>query len=144
MVPDFMTRFMPFPNPRKHFAIFEIFPDDEYGVLETILDREIEKPVSDQVLLDHIQNAIAQDVRKHKSRAENHVINGRLELLTRRERQVMEMVVAGMSSKQIALELKISFKTIEAHRARIMKKMAADSVPHLIHMSLSLCAGEQK
>ena len=51
------------------------------------------------------------------------------------------MVVTGLSSKEIGVRLNVSFKTIEAHRAKIMRKMEADSVPHLIRMYLSIPAG---
>ena len=97
----------------------------------------LQKPVSDQILLDHIQHALQQDSRGRESRAEDMVIQKRVEQLTKREKQVMQHVVNGMSSKEIASELGVSFKTIEAHRAKIMKKMKAKSVPHLIRMSLS-------
>ena len=98
----------------------------------------IEKPVSDQVLLDHIRRAIELDAANRRNRAGQMVIHQRIERLTRREHEVMELVVSGKSSKEIAAELEVSFKTIEAHRAKIMKKMQARSVPHLIHMTLSL------
>ncbi|MAC52169.1 MAG: DNA-binding response regulator, partial [Gimesia sp.] len=58
--------------------------------------------------------------------------------LTRREREVMEYVVAGFSSREIAGTLNVSFKTVEAHRAKIMKKMQARSVPKLIQMDLQI------
>jgi len=96
----------------------------------------IEKPVCDQVLLDHIHDAIELDQRQRQTRTENREVAERLKKLTKREAEVMGYVVAGMSSKKIADELNVSFKTIEAHRAKIMKKMNAESVPHLIHMSL--------
>lgn len=96
----------------------------------------IEKPVCDQVLLDHIHDAIELDQRQRQTRTENREVAERLKTLTKREAEVMGYVVAGMSSKRIADELGVSFKTIEAHRAKIMKKMNAESVPHLIHMSL--------
>jgi RNA polymerase sigma factor (sigma-70 family) len=96
----------------------------------------IEKPVCDQVLLEHIHDAIEIDQKRRLVRADNQEIAERLETLTKREAEVMVFVVAGMSSKEIANELGVSFKTIEAHRAKIMKKMDAKSVPHLIHMNL--------
>ena len=96
----------------------------------------LQKPVSDQVLLDHIQHALQEDSKGRESRAEDMLIQKRVEQLTKREKQVMQHVVNGMSSKEIASELGVSFKTIEAHRAKIMKKMKAKSVPHLIRMSL--------
>jgi two-component system, LuxR family, response regulator FixJ len=96
----------------------------------------IEKPVCDQVLLDHIHDAIELDQKRRQTKAENQEVAERLETLTKREAEVMNLVVAGMSSKEIAADLGVSFKTIEAHRAKIMKKMDAKSVPHLIHMRL--------
>lgn len=95
-----------------------------------------EKPFSDQVLLDHIQQAIQQNVQNKRNRAEHVRIKALMNQLTPREREVMELVVNGLSSKQIAAELNVSFKTIEAHRAKIMKKMQAKSVPNLIQMNL--------
>jgi two-component system, LuxR family, response regulator FixJ len=96
----------------------------------------IEKPVCDHVLLEHIHDAIEMDQKRRQVRADNQEVAHRLETLTKREVEVMEMVIAGLSSKEIASELGVSFKTIEAHRAKIMKKMDAKSVPHLIHMNL--------
>ncbi|MGC1274539.1 MAG: response regulator transcription factor [Planctomycetaceae bacterium] len=96
----------------------------------------LEKPISDQVLLDHIQRAIARDSSTRTGRGELLKIGQRLSLLTRREQEVMSLVVEGYSSKEIASLLNVSFKTVEAHRAKIMRKMEARSVPHLIRMSL--------
>lgn len=96
-----------------------------------------EKPVSDQVLLDYIQKAIAEDLRRRQGRAEQQEVAQRIERLTQREREVMEMVVAGLSSKEIGQKLGVSFKTVEAHRAKIMKKMEANSIPHLIRLHLA-------
>ena len=78
----------------------------------------IEKPVCDQVLLDHIQDALELDRKRRESRAEKREITERLDSLTKREAEVMHLVVAGMSSREIAGELGVSFKTIEAHRAK--------------------------
>lgn len=94
----------------------------------------IEKPVCDQVLLEHIHDAIEIDQKRRRIRAGNQEIAERLQTLTKREAEVMELVVEGLSSKETAAQLGVSFKTIEAHRAKIMKKMGAKSVPHLIHM----------
>ena len=96
----------------------------------------IEKPVSDQLILDLIQRAIQRDREDRASWAVADIINKRKELLTQREHQVMELVILGMSSKEIAADLGVSFKTIEAHRANIMKKMQAKSVPQLIQINL--------
>lgn len=96
----------------------------------------IEKPVCDQVLLEHIHDALKVDLKRRQVRTNSKEVTERLQSLTRREAQVMEYVVQGLSSKEIAKKLDVSFKTIEAHRAKIMKKMDAKSVPHLIHMKL--------
>ena len=94
----------------------------------------LEKPVSDQVLLEHVHWALEVDRRNREARIAYQAIAERIDTLTPREYEVMEYVVEGLSSKEIADELKISFKTVEAHRARIMRKMEAQGVPHLIHM----------
>ncbi|EDL56301.1 DNA-binding response regulator, LuxR family protein [Gimesia maris DSM 8797] len=98
----------------------------------------LEKPVSDQVLLDYIQKGIETDIKNKQNRIQNQDLMERKELLTRREREVMEYVVAGFSSREIAGTLNVSFKTVEAHRAKIMKKMQAKSVPKLIQMDLQI------
>ena len=98
----------------------------------------IEKPVSDQVLLDHIHHAIAQDLESRKQHEQNREIRERFSHLTSRERQIMELVVEGLSSREIANHLEVSSKTVEAHRARIMRKMEAKNVPYLIQMHSAL------
>jgi RNA polymerase sigma factor (sigma-70 family) len=96
----------------------------------------LQKPVSDQTLLEQIQNAIAKDAARREERAEQRIIAARLERLTPREHEVMKLVVDGLSSREIGDRLSVSYKTIEAHRAKIMKKMRAESVPHLVRMTL--------
>ena len=98
----------------------------------------VEKPVGEQGLLDQIQKAVADDARNREIRADRRQVEERHERLTPREKEVMTLVVDGLSSKEIAERLDVSFKTVEAHRAKIMKKMEAKSVPHLIRMSFGL------
>lgn len=100
-----------------------------------------EKPINNQTLLDQIQDCIAQDARRVQEEAHRTVVEERYRKLTSREFEVLEEVVEGFSSKEIGQHLNVSFKTIEAHRAKIMVKMKADSVPHLIRMYLELPAG---
>jgi two-component system, LuxR family, response regulator FixJ len=69
----------------------------------------IEKPVCDHVLLEHIHDAIEMDQKRRQVRADNQEVAHRLETLTKREVEVMEMVIAGLSSKEIASELGVSF-----------------------------------
>lgn len=103
----------------------------------------LEKPVSDQVLLEHVHRALEIDRRNRASRAAYQEIAERIDSLTPRELEVVEYVVKGDSSREIADELKISFKTVEAHRARIMKKMQAHGVAELIRMWLTVADQER-
>ena len=71
-------------------------------------------------------------------RQRDSVIEHRLRLLTQREREVMELVVAGKLNKQVADELNISMKTVEAHRARVMEKMGARTLAELVKAVMSV------
>ena len=96
-----------------------------------------EKPVSEQKLLDRIQQALEQDARDRLRRAGRAEVRARLARLTARERQVLGLVVAGKSNKEMASELGVTTKTIEAHRAQIMRKLEAESLAELVRLSLS-------
>jgi FixJ family two-component response regulator len=93
------------------------------------------KPFRDQDLLDAIQQAIARDDNRRKELRDVAGLRGRLESLTRREREVMQLVVRGLLNKQIAAELGTSETTIKIHRGQVMHKMQADSVPELVRMA---------
>jgi FixJ family two-component response regulator len=96
----------------------------------------IEKPFDDQALLDLIQKCIERDAQM-RLREERHAeALTRLAALTPRERQVMEMVVAGGTNKVIAKHLKVSSKTVEAHRGRVMDKMLASNVAELVRIAM--------
>ncbi len=94
----------------------------------------IEKPFNNELLLDRIQKAVAEGVEADSTRARQDEIMGRVELLTPRERQVLDMVVAGETNKGVARRLDISDKTVEIHRARVMEKMQAKSLADLVKM----------
>ena len=91
----------------------------------------IEKPFSDQAMLDRIHQAIEKDRRQRRRKVQKTKAAARIDVLTAREREVLDLVVGGKATKQIAVDLGISPKTVEAHRAHIMQKMAADSIPNL-------------
>ena len=95
----------------------------------------LEKPFTDDRLLSAVHSALARDEKARAERAERAVIQGRFEELTRRERQVMALVVKGLLNKQIASELGAAEQTIKIHRGRVMGKMRAQSVPDLVHMA---------
>jgi two-component system, LuxR family, response regulator FixJ len=98
----------------------------------------IQKPFRDQDLLDRINHAIQQDAESRNTLARRADVVRRLESLTPRERQVMDMVVDGAANKVIAIDLDLSERTVEIHRAKVMEKMGARSVAHLVKLHLSL------
>ncbi len=95
----------------------------------------IEKPFNDQDLLDRIHEAILQDARRRQESARIMEIAERVATLTRREREIMAMIVEGKTGKIMASALKISEKTVQTHRARVMEKMRAQSVAELVKMA---------
>jgi len=98
----------------------------------------LEKPIRQDVLLERIQEALAEDARNRQADLENRHIKERFEQLTAREREVLALLVADSvetSSKVIARKLDISPRTVESHRARIMDKMQAKSIPDLVAMA---------
>lgn len=100
----------------------------------------IEKPFNDQVILDRVQKAIERDRSRCEKLAEHSRIRERLDQLTRREREVMERVIAGESNKAIAVALGLSPKTVEVHRAHVMGKMKAKSLAELVKLGVSASA----
>jgi len=98
----------------------------------------IQKPFRDQDLIDKIQHAIEEDARIRKMLADRQQILTRVESLTPREHEVMGMVVDGHANKVIAIDLGLSQRTVEIHRARVMRKMGADSVSQLVQMVISV------
>lgn len=94
----------------------------------------LQKPFRDQELLDRINTALAQDEEKRALMAERALLQERYEQLTDREREVMDWVVTGKANKVIAHELNVSQRTIEIHRARVMKKMQAGSLADLVRI----------
>jgi two-component system response regulator FixJ len=98
----------------------------------------IQKPFRDQDLLDHINHALKQDAENRNMVARRAEVLHRLESLTPRERQVMDLVVDGAANKVIAIDLELSERTVEIHRAKVMEKMGARSVAHLVKLKLTL------
>ena len=93
-----------------------------------------EKPFNDNELASRIEEAIALDDRQRAASAEADSINARISLLTTRERQVMEHVLAGKFNKVIADELGISMRTVEVHRANLFEKMQVKTAVELANL----------
>ena len=102
------------------------------------------KPFRDDVLLDIIGRAIEGSRAALRHDAELRIIRERQALLSRREREVMELVVVGRLNKQVAGELGISEITVKAHRGRVMRKMGARSLPDLVNMAARLGTPSQR
>jgi FixJ family two-component response regulator len=96
------------------------------------------KPVRGQDLLDAVQKAIARDRELRQEREETGEIRAGFESLTPREKEVLELVVAGLLNKQIADRLGMSELTVKTHRAHVMEKTQAESLAHLVRMSEKL------
>jgi FixJ family two-component response regulator len=98
----------------------------------------IPKPFRDQDLLDRVQQALAADTQQRREREEKLSLWVRYDALSPREREVLALVVAGNPNKVIAADLGISQRTVEIHRARVMQKMGADSLPDLVRLTMEL------
>jgi two-component system, LuxR family, response regulator FixJ len=96
----------------------------------------IEKPLREEALLESIERALHWNDRPYEERLERAALQGRLALLTPRERDVFELVATGEPNKVIARHLGISFRTVELHRARIIEKLQARSLSDLIRMAI--------
>ena len=101
----------------------------------------IEKPFRAQALLERVTQALELDAQRRSERQTRGEADARLSRLTRREREVLELLVAGQSVKQIATQLNISPKTAQIHRANLLSKAQVTSVVELARLALTR-AGE--
>ena len=96
------------------------------------------KPFGEDVLLEAIAAALERSVAVRGQEAERCALRGRYASLSRRQRQVMNLVVTGLMNKQVGRELGISEITVKAHRGQVMQKMKASSLAALVTMGASL------
>ncbi len=100
----------------------------------------IEKPFDDTAILASIAEAIGKHADRASPKPIDAELAARLESLTAREREVLDLLVSGDPNKVIAYRLQISPRTVEIHRARVMEKMRAKSLPELVRMAMELGA----
>jgi RNA polymerase sigma factor (sigma-70 family) len=100
----------------------------------------IQKPYREQALLDSINAALALDIDARRSSGAANDMEQRLSSLTDREREVLGQILSGLTSKQIARELNVSPRTVEAHRKNLLRKLDTGSVKELM---LRLASREQ-
>ena len=93
-----------------------------------------EKPFNDNELANRVLEALDHDARQRSAQASAQTIAARLDTLTSREKQVMELILAGKFNKVIADELKISMRTVEVHRARLLDKMGVKTAVELAQL----------
>jgi two-component system, LuxR family, response regulator FixJ len=100
----------------------------------------LEKPFDEPVLLESVRRALDRASAVGGQAREAHDTTVRIALLTERERQVLDLIVAGKANKVIAHELSISPRTVEIHRARVMEKMDAGNLADLVRKALAVAA----
>jgi FixJ family two-component response regulator len=98
----------------------------------------VQKPYREQELLEKIEHAIALDRDNRQGLQERQSIRARIESLTPRELDVLRLMVEGRANKVIAADLDISQRTVEIHRARVMEKLEARSLAHLVRMVMAV------
>jgi two-component system response regulator FixJ len=101
----------------------------------------IEKPLDDAQLVAAINRCLAQQLQQRSRKAEDDQLARRYSRLTLRQLEVLDLVVAGLSSPEIAARLGISSRTVESYRSQIMERMQADSVAMLVRQVVQLKRG---
>ena len=97
----------------------------------------IEKPYNEQLLLDSVQQALDRHARRRRHRDLDAGLRERLDSLTPRERDVLLPLVRGHTSREVAEQLEVSVKTVDLYRARVMKRMQAQTLPELVGMAIA-------
>jgi len=102
----------------------------------------LEKPVDDQLLLDTLQQAVRQHVRSRERKQADRTARERYALLSAREREVLSLIVEGLTNKEVGRALGLSPRTVETHRAHLFDKLQASSLAQLIRHYAALVDGD--
>lgn len=92
----------------------------------------LEKPVDDELLLDALQQAVRKHVRSRQRQAAGQEARSRYIALTEREKEVLGLIIEGLTNKEIGRAMALSPRTVETHRAHVFEKLAAPSLAYLI------------
>jgi len=98
----------------------------------------LEKPIDDGMLLDVLRNALRVDRERRAAVTARATTDRRIERLTEREREILELIAAGHQNREIAMQLEISPRTVEVHKARIMEKLDCHSLAELMRANRAL------
>ena len=98
----------------------------------------IRKPINQELLLKRIDEAYQQVIEQQHNKAQLAQHIGRFQSLSKREREVFELVCEGESNKSIASELSISERTVEVHRANVMQKLSTNNLPEMVKIKMLL------
>ena len=104
----------------------------------------LEKPVTAEALVARVRHTLAEERRHRARRAEREMIRQGYASLSPREREVMVLATKGLANKEIARHLRISPRTVENHRARVMEKMQAENIADLCRMAAVCLAAEER
>lgn len=103
----------------------------------------LEKPVDDQALLDALQQAVRQHVRRRQRQRADREARDRHGRLSEREREVLSLIVAGLTNKEVGRALGLSPRTVETHRAHLFAKLEVESLAQLIRRYAELAEGAE-
>jgi len=107
------------------------------GAMQAGAVNFLEKPFREQDLWDSVRRALEQDECNRRRRARRQSVNERIATLSPGEREVLDLILEGKYNKEIAAELNLSIRTVEDRRARLMKKMQANSVAELVQLAMT-------
>ena len=102
----------------------------------------LEKPVNDEALLESLQNGVRQHVKSRERNKNDQQAQQRFAQLSEREREVLGLIVSGLTNKEIGRALEVSPRTVETHRANLFAKLEAESLAQLIRRYAGLVEGE--